>query len=217
MSQHIHEYIMCEFSSTKFRIASASHHLTKSTSHTVHTQAFEKTINAKETASTLRTLPTRAWIMRCGTRKDGIEAHLSLHTKGTLSHRMRHTEFNRNSRTFGIDVRADCQEYNEFVGSDFDDLMALFVDGVNVAALPNGDVVSINNINNDVNSEYFNDKEDGSRATEYDGFTNLLITASFDLEPRQVSSLKLAIADVADGSLDSSLVIRGESFIVDVY
>jgi len=209
MSQYIHEFIMCEFSSTEFRIASASHNLTKSSSHTG--------LNAKETASTLRTLPTRAWILRCGTRKDGIEAHLSLHTKGTLSHRMRHTEFNRNSRTSGIDVRADCQEYNEFVGSDFDDLMALFVDGVNVAALPNGDVVSINNINNDVNSEYFNDNEDGSRATEYDGFTNLLETATFDLEPRQVSSLKLAIADVADGSFDSSLVIRGESFIVDVY
>ena len=117
----------------------------------------------------------------------------------------------------GIDVRVDCQKYNEFVGSDFDDLMALFVDGVNVAPFPNGDVISINNTNNDENSEYFNDNEDGSLTTEYDGFTTLMETASFELEPGQVSSVKLAIVDVADSTVDTSLVFRGESFIVGEY
>ncbi len=55
------------------------------------------------------------------------------------------------------------EEYPEYVGSAFNDVMAVFVNGVNCANVPGtNQPVSVNTVNADVNSAYFIDNQAGS-------------------------------------------------------
>lgn len=109
------------------------------------------------------------------------------------------------------------EEYNEFVDSSFNDVFAFFIDGVNVATF-NGSPVSINNINNGMNSEAFEDNDPSDNAfppipTAYDGITILLQTQFAPVLPGQKVTVKLAIADAGDSNLDSAVYLRGSSFV----
>ena len=101
------------------------------------------------------------------------------------------------------------EEYNEWVGSEFNDVFGLFLDGVNLAVVPgSGNNVAINTVNNTSNSIYYNDNEFGSFNIEYDGFTTIL-TASFSGLSAGMHTLDLAIADAGDSALDSAVFIQG--------
>ncbi len=51
------------------------------------------------------------------------------------------------------------EEYPEYVGSSFNDVMAVFVDGQNCALVPGSQTpVSINTVNPGSNSQYYVDK-----------------------------------------------------------
>ncbi len=104
-------------------------------------------------------------------------------------------------------------EYNEWVGQ-FNDVFAFFLDGVNIALLPGTSIpVSINNVNNGANSTYYIDNATipSPNDTEMDGYTTMIIgTATVTLG--QTHHIKLAIADAGDSSLDSWVMIEGESF-----
>jgi len=99
------------------------------------------------------------------------------------------------------------EEYNEWVNSDFNDVFAFFVNGVNVTTIP-GSVtpVSINNVNNGANAPLFvnNDLSDGGGAynTEMDGFT-VVMEVQADVNPNQTNHIKLAVADAGDQVYDS--------------
>lgn len=113
------------------------------------------------------------------------------------------------------------EEYNEFVGSEFNDVFGFFLDGTNIALIPGTTTpVAINNVNNGYEStppsypEYYNnnDPTDGPPpfAFEYDGFTDVL-TASFkDLVGTH--HIRLAIADAGDYFLDSGVFLKANSF-----
>ncbi len=110
------------------------------------------------------------------------------------------------------------EEYPEFVGSAFNDVFAIYMSGpglpgaVNVAALPDGTPVAINNVNADMNSEYFIDNLNPvGQYVAYDGLTNNLV-AFAEVEPDQVYHFKIAIADVADGVFDSGVFLEAFSF-----
>ena len=114
------------------------------------------------------------------------------------------------------------EEYNEYAPSIFNDVFAFFVDGVNVAkVLVSGTDdeyvdVSINTINLGSNSEYYidNDLNSGALyATEYDGFTYLLETIPFVLQPGVATHIKLAIADRTDYVWDSTVYLQAASFV----
>jgi len=62
------------------------------------------------------------------------------------------------------------EEYNEFVGSPFNDVIAIFVNGVNCANF-GGRPVNVNSINNGINATLYIDNEAGTRNTEMDGMT----------------------------------------------
>ena len=50
------------------------------------------------------------------------------------------------------------EEYNEYVGSQYNDVFRLLVNDVDVALIPgSGDVVAINNVNLDRNADFFTD------------------------------------------------------------
>lgn len=105
------------------------------------------------------------------------------------------------------------EEYNEFVGSSFNDTFTLKVDGTNVAVLPGGaGVVSINNVNNGMNSAYYVDNW-GTNALDmqYDGFTTMLTAVVAGLSPG-THHMEFYVADVGDSSYDSGVLLRAYGF-----
>jgi len=103
------------------------------------------------------------------------------------------------------------EEYPEFVNAGFNDAFGLFVNGVNIATLPStGQAVTIDNVNPNLNSEFFNDNRNGDFDFEYDGFTTSLTAEALGLSAG-THTLRLAIADAGDGVFDSALFIQGDS------
>ncbi|NLI11238.1 MAG: hypothetical protein GX425_01115 [Peptococcaceae bacterium] len=106
-------------------------------------------------------------------------------------------------------------EYNEYVGSDYNDVFGFFVNGQNIALVPeSNDRVSVNNINLGKNAQYYRNNENGSINTEMDGLTTVL-TARATVTPNQTNRIKLAIADAGDGILDSVIMIKASSFMAE--
>lgn len=120
------------------------------------------------------------------------------------------------------------EEYREWVGSKFNDIFAFFISGpgipggvMNMAKLPNGTPVTINNINDGTeyqvpsyqyqcnNCAYFNYNENGQHI-QYDGFTKPL-EAVAKVECGETYKLIIAIADVNDGIFDSGIFLEANS------
>lgn len=120
------------------------------------------------------------------------------------------------------------EEYDEFVGSPFNDVFAFFISGPgiegqqNIALLPGTDTpVAINNVN-DGNPLYgdsipatnpsFYVRNTQNNSLEYDGYTRLFQVRQAVI-PGETYHLKLAIADVSDPILDSGVFIEAQSLI----
>lgn len=118
------------------------------------------------------------------------------------------------------------EEYNEFTNTSFNDVFGLFLDGVNIALLPDGVTpVSINSINGGnplgtgaANPAFFNNNDltDGGPFfdIEYDGFTDVFTASAIGLAPGP-HTLKFAIADVSDFIYDSGVFIEAGSLTGD--
>lgn len=116
------------------------------------------------------------------------------------------------------------EEYPEWVGSNFNDIFAFLISGpgitgdpnindqLNIATLPDGTFVQINNVNNLGNWEYFRNNQIG-QSLVYDGLTSDFLgvkkslTARKDVIPCNTYHLKLAIADRGDFAFDSGVFI----------
>jgi gliding motility-associated-like protein len=118
-------------------------------------------------------------------------------------------------------------EYPEFAppnNTTYNDVFGFFISGPgisgfqNIAKLPNGAVVSINNVNNITNPFYFVNNGDGNMAPynqspqyiQYDGFTKVLEAISA-VQCGQTYHLIIAIADVGDGQWDSGIFLEANS------
>ncbi|KAL7539847.1 hypothetical protein ACHAWF_006516, partial [Thalassiosira exigua] len=131
------------------------------------------------------------------------------------------------------------EEYYEYVDSFFNDVFGFYLNGHNVARLPatdtNSDIVSINNVNYKSNSKYFHGNDPGTGweedpadvahdldvvypQIEADGFTDtLLVRGTPTSDPEAWNTIKLAVGDVGDHTLDSWVLLEGASFAcVDV-
>lgn len=129
------------------------------------------------------------------------------------------------SDSFFIDYIFGSEEYLEYVGTEFKDLLGIFIsgDGIvgnkNIAKLPNGDIISINTINEQENSSYFISNGDGnnipynldSNYIQYDGYTKVL-RASSPLILGSVYHIEIIIADVSDGLFDSGVFLSSNCF-----
>jgi hypothetical protein len=113
------------------------------------------------------------------------------------------------------------EEYNEWVGSDFNDVFGFFINGVNCAKI-NNSIVSINSINAGSNSAYYVNNEINTNIgtstynTEMDGFTRVM-TCSSAVQVGQTNHLKLAIADAGDAIYDANVFIGTQSLISELY
>ncbi|MDY0131904.1 MAG: choice-of-anchor L domain-containing protein [Desulforegulaceae bacterium] len=104
-------------------------------------------------------------------------------------------------------------EYNEYVDSSFNDVFGFFMNDINYALIPGTQTpVSINNVNNNRNSSFYFDNENGDYMFEYDGFTSMFTVNINDLTPGETYNLKLAIADAGDYAYDSGVFIQAGSF-----
>lgn len=114
------------------------------------------------------------------------------------------------------------EEYNEYIDSQYNDVFAFFVDGVNIAIAPDGQEVSINTVNcgqtfsgtgPNCSSYNNNDPSNGSPSFDiaYDGFTDVFTASILGLSAGS-HTMKFAIADTGDSSFDSAVFIEGGTF-----
>lgn len=128
------------------------------------------------------------------------------------------------------------EEYPEFSPSTFNDAFGLFLwgpgitgpyalagyaNGANIATIPGGIPVTINNVGDASNTQYYVFNDNGStygNAIQYDG-TTVLLTAAASVQCNQTYHIKLAISNVSDMNYDSGVFLEANSFssnVVDV-
>jgi hypothetical protein len=117
------------------------------------------------------------------------------------------------------------EEYNEFVGSGFNDVFGFFVNGTNCATV-GGQPVSVNTVNGGnpfgtgaSNPSLFrnNDPNDPGPATidtQMDGLTTVLTCVS-PVSSTATNTMKLAIGDVSDSAYDSNVFIEASSLTTE--
>ena len=148
--------------------------------------------------------------------------------------------FTDQPRTIEFDYVFASEEYSEFVGAGFDDVLAFFLNGTaaaqNIArvtaacATVTGVPTSVDNVNcgnqletkvADVNCGCYRNNEwnylvfpptPPTFDSEMDGFTTVFKASGTTVAGW--NTLKIAIADAGDGILDSNVYIRCQSFIV---
>jgi uncharacterized protein (TIGR03382 family) len=109
------------------------------------------------------------------------------------------------------------EEYNEFVNAGFNDTFELLLNGVNIALLPGGGVVSIDSVNCTTNSAFYRNNSTGPTGCtnlaldiEYDGLT-VVLTASGTVNAG-TNSFLFRVRDNGDSIYDSGVYIRAGSF-----
>lgn len=111
------------------------------------------------------------------------------------------------------------EEYNEWVGSQYNDVFGFFISGPgvvgdpgigndhNIALIPNTNLpVTINNVNNASYSSHYFDNV-GGQNIQYDGLTRGLFAEAM-VQPCQTYHLKLVVADASDRKFDSGVFIE---------
>ena len=123
------------------------------------------------------------------------------------------------------------KEYDEYVGSGFNDIFAFLISGKNIgidknlATVPHTNIpVSINTINGgrkdsdgkilvkESNATFYVSNANHSMGVNYDGITRLMQIRQA-VVPYETYHIRLCIADVGDRAYDSGGFIEGKSFI----
>lgn len=110
------------------------------------------------------------------------------------------------------------EEYNEYVDTDYSDIFGFFLNGENIAVVPDGsgNYVTITNVNKKAASEYYHDNDIGvfsgspPHAIQANGFTSTFTATAITKDG--LNTMKIAIADVGDSSLDSWVLLQAGSF-----
>ena len=111
------------------------------------------------------------------------------------------------SPTFSIRFVFASEEYREFVGTEFNDVFAFFVNGTNIALAPGTtDPITVNTVNHQLNAGAYRDNTEAGSDTQFDGFT-IVLTAVAIVEPNVSQHIRIAIADTSDHIYDSAVLI----------
>jgi gliding motility-associated-like protein len=121
------------------------------------------------------------------------------------------------------------EEFPEWANSSYNDVFGFFLSGpgingpysnnaINIAKLPNGQPVTIDNLYN--NQQYYEGATSGSGGTgdaynntiEYDG-ASIPLVAEADVQMCETYHIKLAIGDAGDSSYDSGVFFKASSFV----
>ncbi len=108
-------------------------------------------------------------------------------------------------------------EYPDYINTSYNDVFALILNGVNtplapvnIAKLPNGLPVTINNVNHLTNSQYYRSNASNNINLKYNGLT-VLLKATHTVVCGFKYHLKIAIADGADATIDSGIFLEAKS------
>ena len=101
------------------------------------------------------------------------------------------------------------EEYPEYAGSIYNDIIGIWVNGEYVE-LPIGGDASIGNVNQNSNENLFISNTGSEYNTEMDGLT-VTMTIKIPVNANEVNSIRIGIADVSDSNYDSTLIIAGGS------
>jgi hypothetical protein len=119
-------------------------------------------------------------------------------------------EFVPQGDTITIDFVLSSEEYPEFIASNFNDVVGVWVNGVQAQVSIGDGSASIGNINGGVTDNLYFDNTKDAFNTEMDGFT-VTLTFVAPVIPDQHNTLKIGIADVGDSNYDTNLLIAGGS------
>lgn len=121
--------------------------------------------------------------------------------------------------TLSFDFVFASEEYEEWVGSQYNDVFGFFISGPgivpdpgaggykNIALLPNGlTPVTINDVNQNQNTAYYQNNNN-DQEIQYDGYTRGLRAIS-QVQPCQTYHLILVVADASDKIYDSGVFIE---------
>lgn len=114
-----------------------------------------------------------------------------------------------NASTLVVRYAFGSEEYPEYVGSQFNDVMAVFVDGTNCALVPGTNTaVAINSVNQNTNSSYYIDNQAGAAGygTTMDGLT-VPLECRVPVTLGEQVTVKIAVADASDGIYDSAVAL----------
>ena len=110
------------------------------------------------------------------------------------------------------------EEYPDFVGTSYNDVFGFFVTDLvtnvtkNIALIPGTNLpVTINNVNNNSYSQYYNVVPDNSMAMQYNAHLSPF-TASMEVIPCRMYHMKIAITNVSDANYDSAVFLEANSF-----
>jgi len=144
-------------------------------------------------------------------------------------------EFTSDGEGIGIQYQFASDEYPEYVCTRFNDAFGFFISGgdltetINIATLPNGNIVAVNSVNNGspgtaaatnlntcdlTQSEFHMENSDGSITIEYDGISTRLFS-TIRLTQGVTYTLKMALADVGDATFDSGVFVEVVRAIYD--
>lgn len=102
------------------------------------------------------------------------------------------------------------EEYPEYINSNFNDVVGVWVNGVSVPMTVNGGTASVNNINGATQQNLFVNNQNDAYNTEMDGFT-VVLSLSIPVNSGVQNTIRIGIADVSDAAYDSNLLIAGDS------
>ncbi|UWQ85176.1 Hint domain-containing protein [Leisingera caerulea] len=118
-------------------------------------------------------------------------------------------EFVPDGDTLTIDFVLSSEEYPEFVNSQYNDVVGVWVNGVEAQVSIGDGTASIGNINDGTENIYVDNTGD-SFNTEMDGFT-ITLTFVAPVNAGEVNTLKIGVADTSDVAYDTNLLIAGGS------
>lgn len=119
-------------------------------------------------------------------------------------------DFIPDSDTISLQFVFASEEYPEYAGSIYNDVVGVWVNGQPVELSINMDTTNVSNVNHAENETLYVDNTADQYNTEMDGFT-VTMTLKMDVTPGELNSLRIGVADVADSSYDSTLIIAGDS------
>jgi hypothetical protein len=121
-------------------------------------------------------------------------------------------EFVPDGSTLTMQFVFSSEEYLEYVNAGFNDAVGVWVNGVQAELVIGDGDISIDNINDESNENLYidNPRNEDNFNTEMDGFT-MTLTLKAPVNPGEVNTIKIGIADGGDGIYDSNLLIAGDS------
>ncbi|PZR00747.1 MAG: 2,3,4,5-tetrahydropyridine-2,6-carboxylate N-succinyltransferase [Cereibacter sphaeroides] len=102
------------------------------------------------------------------------------------------------------------EEYPEYIGSQFNDVIGVWVNGSSVPISVGTGQTGVNSINSQTQPNLFVSNTTDAYNTEMDGFT-ITLTLKMHVNKGVVNSIRIGIADVSDAQYDSNLLIAADS------